>query len=133
MGGVLKPAKCFYHLISFKIKEDSTWSYKSNEKDEEFHVVVPLADGGLANIEHLGVNEATKRLGAMTCPSGCNKGAIKYMLDKSSAWQDMIHVRKLSRQFVWFMLEKQFAPRVFYGLCAVSASYNELAEFLMGV
>ncbi len=96
-------------------------------------MVVPLADGGLADIEHLGVHEATKMLGAMTCPLGCNKGAIKYMLDKSSAWQDMIHVEKLSKQFLWFMLEKQFAPRVFYGLCAVSASYNELAEFLMGM
>jgi hypothetical protein len=31
------------------------------------------------------------------------------------------------------MLEKQFAPRVFYGLCAISALYDELAEFLMGV
>ncbi len=97
LGGALKPAKCFYHLITFKFKEDSTWSYKSNEIDEEFCVVVPLADGGLADIEHLGVHEATKMLGAMTCPSGCNKGGIKYMLDKSSAWQDMIHVGKLIR------------------------------------
>ncbi len=128
-----KPAKCFYHLISFKFKEDGTWSYKSNEKDEEFCVVAPLADGGLVDIEQLGVHEATKMLGAMTCPLGCNKGAIKYMLDKRSAWQDMILVEKLSRRFVWFMLEKQFAPRVFCGLCAISASYNELAEFLMGM
>ncbi len=77
LGGALKPAKCFCHLISFKFKEDGTWSYKSNKKDEEFCVVVPLADGSLAGIEHLSVHEATKMLGAMTCPLGCNKGAIK--------------------------------------------------------
>ncbi len=94
---------------------------------------VPLSDGGFAYIEHLGVHEATKTLGAMTCPSGCNKGVIKYMLDKSIAWRDMIHVGKLSKQYVWFMLEKQFALRVFYGLCANSALYNELAECLMSV
>ncbi len=132
-GGVLKPAKCFYHLISFRFKGDGTWSYESNENDEEFHVVVPLSDGGFADIEHLGVHEATKMLGAMTCPLGCNKGAIKYMLNKSTAWQDMIHGGKLSRQFVWFILEKLFAPRVFYGLGTVLALYNELAECLMSV
>jgi hypothetical protein len=25
MGGALKPAKCFYHLISFFLQPDSTW------------------------------------------------------------------------------------------------------------
>jgi hypothetical protein len=133
LGGALKPAKCFYHLISFRFKGGGTWSYKSNENDEEFCVVMPFSDGGFACIEHLGIHEATKMLGAMTCPSGCNKGAIKYKLNKSTAWRDMIHGGKLSRRYVWFMLEKQFAPRVFYGLCAVSALYNELAECLMSV
>jgi hypothetical protein len=61
-------------------------------------MVVPLLDGNFADIEHLGVHEATKTLGAMTCPSGYNKGAIKYMLNKSTAWRDMIHGGKLSRQ-----------------------------------
>jgi hypothetical protein len=96
-------------------------------------VEVPLSDGSFAYIEHLGVHKATKMLGAMTCPSGCNKGAIKYMLDKSIACWDMIHVGELSRQYVWFMLEKQFAPRVFYSLCTNSAPYNELAECPMSV
>jgi hypothetical protein len=97
-GGALKLAKCFYHLISFRFKGDGTWSYESNKNDEEFQVVAPLSDGGFADIEHLGVHEATKTLGAMTCPSGCNKGAIKYMLNKSTAWRDMIHEGKLSRR-----------------------------------
>jgi hypothetical protein len=52
---------------------------QKNEENEEFCAVVPLADGSFAQIEHLGVNEPTKTLGSMTCPSGCNKGAIKYM------------------------------------------------------
>jgi hypothetical protein len=69
----------------------------------------------------------------MTCPSGCNKGALKYMTQKASNWKDMIQVGKLSRRYVWFMMEKQFWPRVLYGLCAVSASYEELSECLMKV
>jgi hypothetical protein len=73
--------------------------------------VVPLADGSSAPIEHLGVDESTKTLSSMTCPSGCNKGALKYMTQKASDWKDMIQVGKLSRQYVWFMMEKQFWPR----------------------
>jgi hypothetical protein len=45
----------------------------------------------------------------------------------------MIQVVKMSRQYVWFLLAKQFWLRVRYGLCAVSASYNKLLESLMKV
>ena len=103
-GGALKPSKCFYHLISFKFKADGTWAYEDNVGNEEFQAVVPLADGSSAPIEHLGVDESTKTLGSMTCPSGCNKGALKYMTQKASNWKDMIQVGKLSRRYVWFMM-----------------------------
>ena len=132
-GGALKPSKCFYHLISFKFKADGTWAYEDNVGNGEYHAVVPLADGSFASIEHLGVDEPTKTLGSMTCPSGCSKGAIKYMTQKASNWKDMIQAGKLSRRYVWFMLEKQFWPRVSFGLCAVSASYDVLSECLMKV
>jgi hypothetical protein len=55
-GGALKPAKCFFHLISFSWKSDGTWYYTKNEDDEEFQAVVLLADGSFAHIEHLGVS-----------------------------------------------------------------------------
>ena len=74
-------------------------------------MVVPLADGNFAHINHLGIHESTKTLG-MTCPLGCNKGSIKYMLTKSTDWWDMIQVEKLSRRYVWFMMAKQFWPWV---------------------
>jgi hypothetical protein len=130
-GGTLKPAKCFFHLILFKWKADGTWSYEKNEENEEFCAVVPLADGSFARIKHLGVNEPTKTLGSMTCPFSCNKGAIKHMQTKGIDWKDMVAAGKLSRRNVWFMMGKQFWPRVSYGLCVVSASYKELLECLM--
>jgi hypothetical protein len=43
----------------------------------------------------------------------------------------MIKIKKLSRQYVWFMMEKQFWPRVLYGLCAALTSYKVLLECLM--
>jgi len=130
-GGALKPIKCFLHLISFKWDADSKLSYENNEENKEFRAVVPLADGSFAQIEHLEVNEPTKTLGSMTRPSGCNKGVIKYMQTKATAWKDMVVAGKLSRQSIWLMMVKQFWPRVSNRLCAVSASYKDLSECLM--
>ncbi len=31
-SGALKPAKCFYHLISFSWNPDGTWQYESNDR-----------------------------------------------------------------------------------------------------
>ena len=55
------------------------------------------------------------------------------MTQKACDWKDMIQVGNLSRRYVWFMMEKQFWPRVSYNACAVSASYEELSECLMKV
>ena len=132
-GGALKPVKCFFHLISFQFKEDGTWKYKNNEEEKEFRAVVPLTDGTSGSIEHLGVNESIKTLGSFTCPSGCNKGSIEYMQTKGSAWKDMVSAEKLSRRDLWFMLDKQFWPRISFGLCAVTASHKELSDSLMKI
>jgi hypothetical protein len=132
-GGALKPIKCFFHLISFTWGKDGSWAYEDNEEDEEFQATVPLADGSFGNIQHLGIHEPIKTLGSMTCPSGSSKGSIEYMQKKGTAWKDMIKAGKLSRRNVWFMLDKQFWPRVSFGLCAVGASFSELLECLMKI
>jgi hypothetical protein len=110
LGGALKPIKCFYNLISFKWNADGSWAYEDNKEDNEFQAVVPLADGSVGEIQHLGINEPIKTLGSMSCPSNCSKGAIMYMQTKGTAWKDMIKAGKLSRRNVWFMLNKQLWP-----------------------
>jgi hypothetical protein len=67
-GGALKPAKCSYYLISFKWKSNGTWNYSMNKIRPDLQIRVPLADGSLADIEHLPFNGAVKTLGSMTCP-----------------------------------------------------------------
>jgi hypothetical protein len=47
-GGALKPAKCFYHLISFIWRPNGTWRYADNEGREDLGIMVPLEDGLLA-------------------------------------------------------------------------------------
>jgi hypothetical protein len=55
------------------------------------------------------------------------------MQKKGFAWKDMVEAGKLSRCNVWFMLDKQFWPRISFGLCAVAATYRELLECLMKI
>jgi hypothetical protein len=132
-GEALKPIKCFFHLISIQWDNDGNWTYKNNKEDEDYQAAIPLVDGLVEEIQHLHINEPIKTLGSMTCPSGCSKGSVKYMQTKGIAWKDMIKVSKLSRRNVWFMLEKQLWPRISFGFCAVTASYQELSECLMKI
>jgi hypothetical protein len=62
-GGALKPAKLFYHMIFFSWKPDGSWKYYVNDKVPKLSILVPLADGSLAPIDHLPVTTPTKPLG----------------------------------------------------------------------
>jgi hypothetical protein len=121
-GGALKPAKCSYYLISFNWKADGTWMYSMNETRPDLQICVPLADGSLAEIEHLPINGAVKMLGSMTCPSESNTAALQKMQTQSQEWVDRVKSGKLSRRNVWFMLDCQFWPRLGFGICNNTAS-----------
>ncbi len=42
-GGVSIPAKCFYHMISFKWNADRNWMYDCNENLPNLSILVPLS------------------------------------------------------------------------------------------
>jgi hypothetical protein len=63
----------------FRWKPDGTCLYEDNTVNEDLTVGVPLAEGNLAEINHLPVMSAFKTLGSMTCPVGLNKAAIERM------------------------------------------------------
>jgi hypothetical protein len=130
-GGALKPGKCFYYLISFEWRQDGSWRYAKNENNKDFWVRVPLADRSMAEIEQFGVNHPTKTLGSMTCPSGSGDRAIELMQAKSATWAGIVKEAKLSRRNVWFMMSVQFWPRVSFGLCNNTASFDILSKCLM--
>ena len=44
-GGALKPAKCFYHLISFFWNTGGSWTYEKNDDVKDFNISVPMPDG----------------------------------------------------------------------------------------
>jgi len=125
-GGSLKPEKCFFYLVSFTWTPDGTCKYDSNKNNDKFRVTVPKWDGSAARIDHHGVNHASKTLGSMTCPSGCNRGATLAIQEKSEAWAATVKEGKLSRRNVWFMMENQVWPRVAFGTGVSMASFDTL-------
>jgi len=110
-GGALKPEKCSYYLISFKWKADGTWVYKNNAIRPDLAIGVPLADGSLAEIEHLPVESAIQTLGSMTCPTGSSAAALGRMQQQGQEWVDRVKSGKLSHRNMWFMMDRQFWPR----------------------
>ena len=41
-GGMLKPVKCFYYLISFVWDAQGRWRYAKNENNNDFQSLFPL-------------------------------------------------------------------------------------------
>ena len=129
-GGALKPVKCFSHILSFRWKSNGKWAYEANEKDPSKVIRVPTAEGDESAIANLSADTACKTLGVFTAPSGNATKAIEAMQEKAGNWVERARGRNLHRRQVWFMMEKQFWPRVSYGLCANTASWSVLEDCL---
>ena len=91
------------------------WVYGDNVIQTDLAIGVPLADSSLAEIEHLPVSSA-KTLGSMTCPTGSSTAALGQMQQQGQEWVDQVKSGKLSHRNVWFMVDRQFRPRVGYGI-----------------
>lgn len=132
-GGALKPSKCFYHLISFDFNERGEWKYSENHTKEHLQISIPLPDDSMTTIEHLSAVTANKTLGSMTCPAGDNTGAITQMKEKAQEWLEKAQQAKLSRRNLWFLLDRQFWPKVSFGLCNNTGTFEELSECLQNI
>ena len=73
---------------------------------------------------------AKKTLGAMTSPNGDSRAAIMMMQDKAQQWVNDVRNGKLHRRNVWFSLKFQLLPRIVYGLCSSTATFEELGNAL---
>jgi hypothetical protein len=84
----------------------------------------------MAPIDHLSINSPSKTLGSMTCPSGSSEGAFTPMREKAQGWVNRAIVGKLNRQQVWFLLDHQLYPMVFFGISSVTAPFDALSKCL---
>ncbi len=128
-GGALQPAKYFYSIILFEW-DYGAWRYASNESNAELGVSVLLPGGGSTGIRHKLVSHAEKMLGAMTSPDGNCCATIRMIQDKAQQWVNNVRNGKLHRCNVWFLLKFQLCPRIVYGLCSSTATFDELSNAL---
>jgi hypothetical protein len=128
-GGALKPEKCFYSIISFEWR-DGVWRYAANKSKLELGISVPLPGGGSAGIEHKLAQHAKKTLGAMSSPDGNSRAAIMMIQDKAQKWVNDVQNGKLHRHNVWFSMKCQLVPRIVFGLCSSTASFDDLSNAL---
>jgi hypothetical protein len=78
-----------------------------------------------------GIDTPIKMLGSITAQMGSNARAITQMKDKAEAWLAQAQAGKLHKQNIWFLMDKQFWPKVGYGIGTVAATFQELKGGLM--
>ncbi len=133
IGKILKPEKCFYHLIDFVWTRKGGWQYITHHKDKGAAMFVPLPDGTMAPISHLVVNNAQKTLGVVTCLSGNSAGGFCQMKKKALQWFNSLTAGCLHRQMMWFSVDRQMWSSVKYGLCCSMATFPELHLVLLSL
>ena len=94
-----------------------------------------MLDGSFVEIEHCAVNTAKETLGVWTCPSGDATTTLKKMEEKmeekAQGWVDKAIEGKMMRRDIWFLVDRQFWPKVSYGLCSNTTPFHQLNLSLM--
>ena len=52
------------------------------------------------------------------------------MQDKAQVWVDKAKEVKLQRRSLWFLLDKQFWPKMKYGLCGKTSGFIQLEDYI---
>ena len=75
-------------------------------------VVCLAADGTMAPILHLAVDNAQKTLRVTMCPFGNSTGSLHQMKDKGKKWFDLLTAGRLHCQMMWF---SEIQPLLWHG------------------
>jgi hypothetical protein len=130
-GGSLKPEKCFFHLLDFAWTQKGGWQYIAHHKDDTAAVYVPLPNLTMSAITHWAVDNAQKKLGVVICPSGNRDGSLCQMKEKAQKWLNSLTAGRLHCQMMWFSVDRQLWPLVWYSLCCSMATLPELKSVFL--
>ncbi len=105
-GGALKPSKCFYYLVDYEWLETGEWRYRRFDEEDlqRFAIRVPTPQGNNVEIEYLGVDDARKTLGSMTCPSGDCSQTLLRMAAQADTWVNKAKNGSLHWRDIWLLL-----------------------------
>ena len=112
--------------MDFEWNAKGKCKYKLHHEDIHAQLYVPMSDETHEKIEHVSAHEAKGTLGIYTCPPGAYKKLLEIMAEKAQGWIDRASEGKLHRRMAWFSIERQFWPKVIYGLCCNLAPLTQL-------
>lgn len=126
-GGDLKPAKCFWYMLSYKFVRGVA-KLRTLGELPRYEMVVPQHDGTDAPIKLVDVKVAKKTLGVYTSPDSMPKPKsakdrcteqLKSMVEKGTTWQKRVAGSKLSCRDRWFSFFRQLKPSMIFGMESV--------------
>ncbi len=85
----------------------------------------------MSAITHWAVDDSQKTLGVVTCPSGNSNGSLSQMKEKAQKWLGSLTAGRLHHWMMWFSVDRQLWPSVWYGLCCSMATLPELESVLL--
>lgn len=85
-----------------------------------------MANSNTERIEYLDPYIAQKTLGSMTCLMGNPAKALERMADLARVWVDTVLEGNLAWRDIWFMVSRQFWPRLGYGIGCNMATLPQL-------
>ena len=116
--------------MDFEWNAKGKWKYKIHHEDLRAQLYVPMPDEAHEKIEHVSAHEAKETLGIYTCKSGDYKKPLEIMAEKSQGWIDRASEGELYCRMAWFSIDRQFRPKVSYGLCCNLAPLPQLQSSL---
>ena len=129
-GVAFKPPKCFYHLISFCCNTDGSWTYEKNEDVEYFNISILMTNGSQVHIKDAALDTAKQTLGVWTSYVGYSKVALETMQNDMDKWISRTKEGTLSRRNMWFLVDRQLWPRVWYRLSSNTSHWHKLTYCL---
>ena len=128
-GGNLKPAKCYWYLMSYKFYNGKAMLRSKNELTSH-KVTIPQLHNPPVSIELLDPSTPSKVLGVWMAPHDDGTSMIKHMVNKGIQWATRVQASTLQPREVWYSLTTQAIPSVRYGLVTLMATRTSIDKHL---
>jgi hypothetical protein len=126
-GGMLKPQKCFWFILSWVWKKGKACLETLYELPQD-SLYIPQQDGTRVPIRLKAISDPEKKLGEYTCPTGDFSYHVAHILTTGSEYVERLGTRRLPARDAWMGTHYQLFPKLIYGAAAVTQSPQKLED-----
>jgi hypothetical protein len=124
-GGLLKPQKCFWYMLSWVWKKGKTRLKTLYELPQD-PLYIPQPDGTSIPIHLKAISDPGKKLRVYTCPMGNFSYHVAHILTTGSEYAERLGSWRLPARDAWMGTRYQLLPKLIYGAAAVTHSPQKL-------